>query len=99
VIVAVDLRGLLPHTFPTNLFGVASRSAEITLLWQSESCIKDADIVIRPNVENIGTFCEDQNESIYQAGRTAARIAFLKSSLAWRKKLPRKSRKGRKGVV
>jgi NTE family protein len=73
VIVAVDLRGLLPLTFPTNLFAVASRSAEITLLWQSEGCIKDADVVIRPNLEGIGTFCDgDVNERIYQAGRAAA---------------------------
>lgn len=78
VIVAVDLRGLLPQTFPTNLFAVASRSAEITLLWQSECCIKDADVVIRPNLDGIGTFCENQNEHIYQAGKKAAREAIPK---------------------
>lgn len=78
VIVAVDLRGLLPHTFPTNLISVLCRSAEITLLWQSEGCIKDADVVIRPNVEDIGTFCKDQNEYIYNAGRAAARECIPK---------------------
>jgi NTE family protein len=76
VIVAVDLRGLLPQTFPTNLFAVASRSAEITLLWQSEGCVRDADVIIRPCLDGIGTFCEDQNEQIYQAGRAAAREAI-----------------------
>lgn len=76
VIVAVDLRGLLPLTFPTNLFAVASRSAEITLLWQSEECVKHADVIIRPNLEGIGTFCDDQNERIYQAGKIAARRAI-----------------------
>lgn len=76
IIVAVDLRGLLPQTFPTNLFAVASRSAEITLLWQSEGCTKDADVVIRPNLQGVGTFCENQNEHIYQAGRAAAREAI-----------------------
>ena len=69
VIVAVDLRGLLPHTFPTNFFSVATRSAEITLLWQSESCLRDADVVIRPDLCGIGTFDDDQNERIYQAPR------------------------------
>lgn len=73
VIVAVDLRGLLPQTFPSNLFSVASRSAEITLLWQSEACLRDADVVIRPDLCGIGTFADDQNEQIYQAGREAAR--------------------------
>jgi len=48
----------------------------ITLLWQSEGCIKDADVVIRPNLEGIGTFCDDQNEHIYQAGKYAARQAI-----------------------
>jgi len=76
VIVAVDLCGLLPRTFPTNLFSVATRSAEITLLWQSEACVKDADVIIRPNMEGIGTFCGDQNERIYQAGRAAGREAI-----------------------
>jgi NTE family protein len=76
VTIAVDLRGLLPHTFPTNLFAVASRSAEITLLWQSECCIKDADVVIRPNLQGVGTFCKNMNEYIYQAGKIAAREAI-----------------------
>ena len=76
VIVAVDLRGLLPNTFPTNLFSVASRSADITLLWQSEGSLRDADVIIRPNLEGVGTFAEDQNEQIYQAGKNAARDAI-----------------------
>lgn len=89
VIVAVDLRGLLPQTFPTNLFGVATRSAEISLLWQSESCLCGADVVIRPNLTGMGTFCEDQNEQIYQAGKIAAReaipqiLACLAEKCAW----------------
>lgn len=77
VVVAVDLRGLLSQTFPTNLFAVAARSAEITLLWQSEGCVKDADVIIRPNLDGIGTFCgEDLNERIYQAGRIAGKDAI-----------------------
>lgn len=90
VIVAVDLRGLLPRTFPTNLFAVASRSAEITLLWQSEGCIKDADVVIRPDLEGIGTFCGDQNERIYQAGRSAARDAIPQIIACLKKKAAEK---------
>jgi NTE family protein len=72
IIVAVDLRGLLDHTFPQNMFGIAKRSAEITLLWQSETCIKEAHVVIRPNLNNIGTFQKGLNEQIYEAGRQAA---------------------------
>lgn len=84
IIVAVDLRGLLPKRFPTNLFGVASRSAEISLLWQSERCIRDADVVIRPELMGIGTFAENENEQIYQAGKIAGRNAIpeIKACLA-----------------
>jgi NTE family protein len=73
IVVAVDLRALLPPTFPTNLFGIAKRSAEITLLWKSEWCTHDADVVIRPKLGFIGTFDDAYNEIIYQAGREAAR--------------------------
>jgi len=73
LIVAVDLGGLLDKTFPGNVFGVAKRSAEITLMWQSEACLKDADFLIRPEVGNFGTFEDGLNELIYQAGREAAK--------------------------
>jgi NTE family protein len=78
VIVAVDLGSLLPQTLPTNLFGVASRSADIALLWQSEECVRDAHVVIRPELCGIGTFDDEFNEQIYQAGRVAAREALPK---------------------
>lgn len=76
IIVAVDLRGLLNKTFPTNLFGVAKRSAEITLLWQSEGCLRDADIIIRPDLNNIGIFDDEYNELIYNTGKDAAQNAI-----------------------
>lgn len=72
VVIAVDLCGLLEQTFPTNLFTVALRSAEITLLWQAEGCTRDADVIIRPELGDCGTFADDKNEQIYQAGRAAA---------------------------
>lgn len=92
VVVAVDLRGLLPLTFPSNLFGVASRSAEITWLWQSESCLLDADVVIRPDLCGIGTFAEDQNERIYMAGRHAAQVAIPQIIACLKKKIEEKQR-------
>jgi NTE family protein len=76
LIIAVDVRGLLHPTLPTNLFGVATRSAEITLLWQSEGCIQDADVIIRPEVAHIGCFEDASHKIIYEAGRTAARQAI-----------------------
>ena len=72
VIIAVDLSELLPKTFPTNLFQVATRSAEIAFMWQNEVCTRGADIVIRPRTTGIGTFNEKMKWELYCAGKHAA---------------------------
>lgn len=72
IIIAVELCNLLPPRFPTNLFGVATRSMEIVFLWQSEDCIRNADVVISPECGDIGCFDDKYHEEIYQAGRKAA---------------------------
>lgn len=76
-IVAVDLGQMMPRRFPKNLFEVAKRSADIALLWQSESCLEAADLIIRPQLgEDIGCFNDENHEQIYEAGRQAARDAI-----------------------
>jgi NTE family protein len=72
VVIAVDLCELLPQTFPTNLFGVATRSAEIAFMWQNEVCTRAADIVIRPRTCGVGCFNDAAKWDIYWAGRCAA---------------------------
>lgn len=72
IVVAVDLSNLLPKTCPTNLFGVATRSAEIKLLLQSDSCLTGADIVIRPELGDMGLFDDKNPERVYEAGCQAA---------------------------
>lgn len=72
-IIAVDLCELLPQTFPTNLFGVARRSAEIAFMWQNESCTRKADVIMRPKTRGVGTFNDKMKRKIYLAGRQAAR--------------------------
>lgn len=76
VIVAIDLCELLPKTCPTNLFGVVSRSAEIQYCKQTEGCISGAHIIIKPEMGQVGTFDDEFNEQLYQAGRQAAREAI-----------------------
>lgn len=76
IIIAVDLRELLTHTFPTNLWGVAKRSTEIAFLWQNEACCRGADVVIRPTLRDIGTFDDSKLEMLYEAGRAAAKAAI-----------------------
>lgn len=72
IVIAVDLGELLPQTFPTNLFGVATRSAEIAFLWQNDACTRNADIVIRPKTCDCGTFDDSKKCVIYEAGKSAA---------------------------
>lgn len=78
VVVAVDLSGLLPFTCPTNLFGVATRSAEIKFLLQSEGCVQGADVVIQPELGDMGLFDDKTPENVYNAGAQAARKAIPK---------------------
>jgi NTE family protein len=78
IVVAVDLSGLLPSKCPTNLFGVATRSAEIKFLLQSESCVQGADVVIRPELGDMGLFDDKDPENVYEAGCKAAREAIPK---------------------
>lgn len=73
LIIAVDLCELLDKTFPTNLFGVANRSAEIAFMWQNQACTRDADVVIRPRTCGIGTFDDTKKRALYEAGKRAAR--------------------------
>jgi len=78
IVIAVDLSGLLPETCPTNLFGVAARSAEIKFLLQSESCVKGADIIIRPELGDMGMFDDKNYQHVYESGRKAATEALPK---------------------
>jgi NTE family protein len=76
IIIAIDLCELLPSTFPTTLFGVFWRSAEIIFMWQNEVCTRHADVVIRPKMCEVGTFNDKARYSLYCAGREAAQKAL-----------------------
>ncbi len=76
MIIAVDLCEVLAPTFPTNLFSVFWRSAEIAFMWQNEGNTREADIVIRPQMCNVGAFNDQAKEKLYYAGRQAAEEAL-----------------------
>lgn len=84
IVIAVDLCELLPRTFPTNLFQIATRSAEIEFMWQNEVCTKCADIIIRPKTCGVGTFNDKMKRLLYNAGKHAAKeqIHHIKELLA-----------------
>lgn len=71
IVIAVDLCELLDKTFPTNLFGVAARSAEIAFMWQNENCCGKADVVIRPKTCGVGAFNDEVKQLLYHAGKQA----------------------------
>jgi len=73
IIIAVDLAELLPQTFPTNLFEILSRSAEIAFLWQNDGSTQDADIVIRPKTCDCGTFDDNKKWLLYEAGKKSSK--------------------------
>ncbi len=83
LVIAVDLCELLPQTIPSNLFQVATRSAEIAFIWQNEICTHHADIIIRPKTSGMGTFNDKMKLQIYEAGRRATReqIPLIKELL------------------
>lgn len=75
-IIAVDIGGGLQSEFPTNLLGVGKRAAEITLLWQAETCVEGCEFIIRPDVTSFGCFDDCHQNEIYESGRIAAREAI-----------------------
>lgn len=76
LVIAVDLCELLPKTFPTNLFSVATRSTEIAFMWQNTVCVRNSDVNIRPKMCEVGTFNDNAKMELYEAGREAAREAI-----------------------
>ncbi len=78
IVIAVDLCELLPKTFPTNLFEIATRSSEIMFMWQNQNCTRCADVIIQPKMRDIGTFNDSKKWQIYEAGKKAAREAIPK---------------------
>lgn len=72
IVIAVDLCELLSPTFPSHLFGVAARSADIASLWQNQASCRFADIVIRPKTCDVGMFNDTMKGKLYWFGRIAA---------------------------
>jgi NTE family protein len=76
LIIAVDLCEQLPDRFPSNLFGVAKRCTEILFIGTSRNCVKNADIIIKPDTCGIGMFEDKFKEELYLAGKAAAKEAM-----------------------
>ena len=72
VIIAVNISSQLPRKMPWSGLGVYSRASDIAWLSFSKICEKGADIVIRPQVGDIGTFDVEKKKALFREGESAA---------------------------
>ncbi len=78
LVIAIDINVPLPSSLPTNPIGMMIRCGEIQYLNNYENNGKQADIVIKPEIEHIGSFDDTQHQEIYELSRKAAKEALPK---------------------
>lgn len=76
VVVAVNINASLSTQMPSHLLGVATRCSEIIYLNLSNTCSQEADVIIKPELGEVGTFADGFNEHSYLAGKKAALAAI-----------------------
>ena len=76
VIVAVDVSLPIKKQKVTNMFDLVSRAANLSYNSLNDFNGKEADILIKPSLNDVGIFDDHKNYEVYQAGRKAA-IASL----------------------
>ena len=72
VIIAVNIDRQLRGDYGKNFIDIVGRSIDIVVKQLSRHALEDADIVIRPDVEQFGTFDDSNNRQLYELGRQAA---------------------------
>lgn len=84
LIIACDVSSGLPSSLPRHIIGVTRRSMEIALMTLSSLQLKEADLVIRPDVAEFKLFEPSSTERIYREGVRAAekKLPLLKKLLA-----------------
>ncbi len=73
IVIAIDVTGKLPSTSPQHLLGVGKRSLDIAYRKFVELSLSQADIVIKMDFEDCGTFSDHLNEHLYEHGRKTVR--------------------------
>jgi NTE family protein len=84
VIIAVDISGGINNTVPSGIMNSMQRSVDIMYMKNINAQLIHADVVIRPNVKDIGsTDMEKFNEAIFEGEKAAtARIGDIQKILA-----------------
>ncbi len=83
IIIAVDISVPVNNKPLNNAFEVVYKSLYITYFHLSQALASQADVLIRPDVMNIGMFDDDRNYELYEAGKEAARaqVKLIKEKL------------------
>lgn len=76
VIIAINIAEQLSKSMPRTGLGVYDRGSEIAWLTLSRDSEKGADIIIRPQVGEIGTFDVDRKYELFHDGEMAAYLAL-----------------------
>lgn len=84
VVIAVDISGGISNVAPTGIMKSVSRSVDIMYMNNINAQLKNADVVIRPNVKDIGsTDMEKFNEAIFEGEKAAtAQINQIQAIIA-----------------
>lgn len=73
IVIAIDVTGKLPTTHPQHLIGIGKRSLDIAYRKFVELNLAQADIVIKMDFDDCGTFSDHLNEHLYEQGRKTVR--------------------------
>lgn len=72
IVIAVDISGGIHRTVPEGMLDTVKKSVDIMYAKIAEYQIKNADVVIRPNMKNIGSTDMDKfNEAIFEGEKAA----------------------------
>lgn len=76
MIIAVNIDQQLPRAMPVTAFGIYDRGYHISWLQLARLAEEAANIVIRPNVGDVGTFDISKKNKLFREGERAAKRAL-----------------------
>jgi NTE family protein len=75
VVIAVDISGGLAKTAPSGVMDTVGKTVDIMYMRNISAQLKNADVVIRPNVKDIGsTEMEKFNQAIFEGEKAATAV-------------------------
>lgn len=78
IVIAIDIDAELSKNMPWTFYGIYKRGFNISWLALAHHAEKEADIIIRPHVGEVGTFDWSAQQRMYQVGIKAGKKALPK---------------------